>query len=147
MVKAKGSSIGDVIKQYRTLKGLTQEQLAELLNVSYQTVQKYEYGKSTPALETLILISEILKIPIDVFIKQDLREDLLVRIESDITKNHELVMIIKESPELREIIRFYSKSKSSLKDVNILEILRSISKLPQSKRDSYIEIVNRLLKI
>ena len=40
--------IGNKINQLRKLSGMTQEQLAEKLNVSRQTISKWELGKSEP---------------------------------------------------------------------------------------------------
>ena len=40
--------IGRFIAEKRRAKNLTQEQLAELLNVSNKTVSKWETGKSMP---------------------------------------------------------------------------------------------------
>ena len=40
--------IGNKINQLRKLSGMTQEQLAEKLNVSRQTISKWESGSSSP---------------------------------------------------------------------------------------------------
>ena len=40
--------IGKFIKERRTLKGITQEELSNKLNVSKQAVSKWERGKSFP---------------------------------------------------------------------------------------------------
>ena len=45
--------IGKNLKQLREQKGLKQEQLAELLFVTRQTVSNYENGRSRPDIETL----------------------------------------------------------------------------------------------
>ena len=47
------STLGDKIRILRKNKELTQVQLAKLLNVSDDTVQKWEVGKNTPPLEWL----------------------------------------------------------------------------------------------
>lgn len=39
-------SIGNKIKEYRKKSGMTQEQLASRLNVTFQTVSKWETGVS-----------------------------------------------------------------------------------------------------
>ena len=46
------SEIGKQIKKYRTAKGLTQEQLGELVGVTTQAVSKWERG-SVPDAELL----------------------------------------------------------------------------------------------
>lgn len=49
----------------RKQKGLSQEELANLLNVSRQTVSKWEVGDSTPDMGKLIAISDIFEISLD----------------------------------------------------------------------------------
>ena len=41
-----------MIGKYRLLRGLTQEELAEKLNISWRQVQRIETGKCTPSLKT-----------------------------------------------------------------------------------------------
>ncbi len=50
------------IKKYRLQKGLTQEKLAELCNISPDYISEIERGKKTPSLKRLIIISDILKV-------------------------------------------------------------------------------------
>ena len=54
-----------MLKEYRIKKGFAQEEMAELLNISWHHYQRIEIGKGTPSLETFIDIIEILKIPND----------------------------------------------------------------------------------
>lgn len=56
---------GEQIRQGRERKGLTQEQLAESLEVSRQAVSKWEMDLSRPARGKLARLSEVLEIPED----------------------------------------------------------------------------------
>lgn len=49
----------------RKQKRLSQEELANRLNVSRQTVSKWEVGDSTPDMEKLIAISDLFEISLD----------------------------------------------------------------------------------
>lgn len=51
--------IGNKINQLRKLSGMTQEQLAEKLNVSRQTISKWESDSTSPDLESIVKISRI----------------------------------------------------------------------------------------
>lgn len=58
------SVIGKQIKKYRTLKGITQEQLGQLVGVTTQAVSKWECG-GTPDAELLPRLSQVLSVSID----------------------------------------------------------------------------------
>ena len=58
------SEIGKHIKKYRLEKGITQEKLGELLNVTTQAVSRWERG-GTPDAELLPELSRILDVSID----------------------------------------------------------------------------------
>lgn len=49
----------------RKQKGLSQEELANRLNVSRQTISKWEVGDSTPDMEKLIALSDLFEISLD----------------------------------------------------------------------------------
>lgn len=58
-------TLGKKIYTLRTEKGMTQEQLAEYLGVSRQSISKYEYDQSTPELEKIKLLAEIFEVTSD----------------------------------------------------------------------------------
>ncbi|MBR6364561.1 MAG: helix-turn-helix transcriptional regulator [Lachnospiraceae bacterium] len=51
--------------ELRKQKGLSQEELASRLNVSRQTVSKWEVGDSTPDMEKLIAMSDLFGVSLD----------------------------------------------------------------------------------
>ena len=53
--------LGDKLKHCRTIMGLTQEQLARNLGVSWNTVQRWESGKTRPSPLAMEKLQEILK--------------------------------------------------------------------------------------
>lgn len=60
------------IKHLRSIKGLTQEQFSNDLNVSRSRISSYEEERATPQLDFLINLSEYFNVPIDALIKNDL---------------------------------------------------------------------------
>lgn len=67
--------IGKQIKYYRKLKGLSQKQLAKQLNVTWETVSRWENGRVS-ALHKLTQIAEILSIPVSYLLNiQDPKQD------------------------------------------------------------------------
>ena len=59
------NSISQNIKTYRKQNNLTQQQLADRLGVTHQTVSNWENGRSMPNLDTLSDISKKLNIDIN----------------------------------------------------------------------------------
>lgn len=64
-------NLGENIKKLRKEKGLSQEQLAEMLNVSRQAVSKWESGKTYPDIDNLILLKGIFNVTLDDLIIND----------------------------------------------------------------------------
>ena len=62
------NNIGKHIRNIRTAKQMTQEELAEKLFVTRQTVSNYETGKSQPDIDTLILIATALDTDVNTLI-------------------------------------------------------------------------------
>lgn len=54
--------IGECLRDLRKEKGLTQEQLAEKLNVSRRTVSRWETGSNTPDLDVLLQLADIYEV-------------------------------------------------------------------------------------
>ena len=48
--------LGEKLKKLRKARGLSQEQLADQLNVSRQAISKWELGESTPDTDNLVII-------------------------------------------------------------------------------------------
>ena len=51
-----------MFKEYRRLRGYTQEQLAELVGISWRQLNRIENETSTPTLETFKKLVDVLKI-------------------------------------------------------------------------------------
>lgn len=60
---------GEYLKKLRAESNLSQEQLAERLGLSRQSVSKWEQGISTPDTDNFVKLSEIYNIPVDSLIK------------------------------------------------------------------------------
>jgi transcriptional regulator with XRE-family HTH domain len=59
--------IGQAIKQRRLALCMSQEKLAEQLDVSYQQVQRYENGSSKLNVENIQTLAEALSLPVTFF--------------------------------------------------------------------------------
>ncbi|CAM4507538.1 transcriptional regulator with XRE-family HTH domain [Paenibacillus endophyticus] len=76
---------GEKLKTERTKNGWSQEELAEKLFVSRQSVSKWENGQNYPGIEIIIKISDLFELTIDELLRSD----------EELTKT-----VIKESKQL-----------------------------------------------
>lgn len=98
--------------QLRKQKGLSQEELANRLNVSRQTVSKWEVGDSTPDVEKLIAISDLFDVSLDKLVMG--KED---EPQNPTTTKSELVTVLNEKVLTSNNKK---KAKSVLKIVGII---------------------------
>ena len=61
----------NIFKDLRKKKGLTQVELAKLLNVQQTTVSKWEVGRATPDYPVLIKLAELFDVSIDYLLGAD----------------------------------------------------------------------------
>jgi transcriptional regulator with XRE-family HTH domain len=66
-----GGVFGEKLKAERTRKGWSQEELAEKLFVSRQSVSKWENGQNYPSIEMIIKLSELFGVTVDELLKSD----------------------------------------------------------------------------
>ena len=98
--------------QLRKQKGLSQEELANRLNVSRQTVSKWEVGDSTPDMEKLVAISDLFDVSLDKLVMG--KED---EPQNPTTTKSELVTVLNEKVLTSNNKK---KAKSILKIVGII---------------------------
>lgn len=65
-------NISDKIKDNRKQAGLTQEEIAQTLHVSRQTISNWETGRSIPDIYSLVELSNIYDISLDHLVKEDI---------------------------------------------------------------------------
>lgn len=63
--------VGTQIKKYRSNMGISQEELAEKVYVSRQTVSNWETGKNYPDIHSVLLLSSVFNVSLDQLIKGD----------------------------------------------------------------------------
>jgi len=63
--------IGAKIKEARTEKKMTQQELADLLNISRSAISNWESGRNYPDLDTIVRLSDILEISLNKLLRED----------------------------------------------------------------------------
>lgn len=97
-------TLGERIKEARKNKGLTQEELADLLNITVRGLQNYEWNTRQPRIEMLNKIAKILRVPLeslvlDNFIPNDKLINLVDLNLQGITPSDELLKVQEENKE------------------------------------------------
>ena len=64
--------IGKRLKEFRNRQGMTQDDLAERLYVTRQTISSWENDKSYPDIHSLLMMSELFNVSLDTLVKGDI---------------------------------------------------------------------------
>lgn len=81
----------------RKASDLTQEQLAEKLDVSRQSISKWESGQATPELEKIVALSAIFDVTTDYLLKSSEIDDLSVKTE--MLEKQQQMMLVREQKQ------------------------------------------------
>ena len=103
------------LKYYREKAGFTQEEVANELRVTRQSISRWENGKSHPDLDNLVLISELYQVSIDKLIKEN--EELFKKIDQNTQE------ILDKKQKLVEIEHEVSQIVGKEKDESLLLLL------------------------
>jgi transcriptional regulator with XRE-family HTH domain len=122
--------IGKTLKMLRTISGLSQEKLGDLIGLTAQQIQKYEKGLNRINASRLYEIAQVLNRPLAIFFEDYIGDKYYhnfefkkeqERFESEEIRNKEIINLIKafnkiENYELRRniIVLLNSLSKSSI---------------------------------
>lgn len=127
MPKKKVSNInplfGKRLKQYRVACGITQEQIADKLNVNRATYTKYETGVSEPSLDILSRIISVLGIDFNSLLSEkDMREGGIY------DNNMPMFNLTKDEQNIVIALRSFSDDEKIILNDKITEILKSRSR-------------------
>lgn len=86
-------TLGERIRDERKKRGLSQEELADILNVSRQAITKWETDRGIPDIANLIRISEEFEISLDELIKGDNSVKRKIIYDSSMKRWHLLVVV------------------------------------------------------
>ena len=63
--------LGDNIRKYRKLNNMSQDELAEKLNVTRQSVSLWENGQTQPSLENIVALAKLFEVSTDELLVPD----------------------------------------------------------------------------
>ena len=84
--------LGKKITAMRNEKNLSQEQLAEKLNVTRQTISNWENGKFYPDIDSLVNLSKFLNVSLDVLLSYDDKVLDYLKDSTDIVKSNKNIL-------------------------------------------------------
>ena len=84
--------LSEKIKRLRAEKNLTQEQLAEKLQVSRSTISSWETGRSYPDLEMVIEICDCFSVSLDFLLRED--EKMVRKLNFGIKQKRMLIVLV-----------------------------------------------------
>ncbi len=96
-------NLGDRIYKLRTDKGMSQGDLADRLDVSRQTVSKWENYVSTPELDKIVALSDIFGVSVDYIVKGDKTKAVVGTLPSAAGEEEETVRMIRVNPTEKQM--------------------------------------------
>lgn len=95
---------GEILKNLRKSRKLTQKQLAEKLNVTEGTISKYEKGTVYPPFDSIRSLSAILNVPVDTLLGTEVKNNISTfgLTESQIEIVIEMVDLFREKNSARK---------------------------------------------
>lgn len=100
-MKSEKEKLGSRIKAYRKARGISQEQLAEMIGIEPKHVSRLEVGTSYPTIDRLEKIARALHVPMGSFFDRGNQEQL-----SEKAKRLELMIRELDSDYQRIILKF-----------------------------------------
>ena len=104
--------IGDQLQRQRKLRNMSQNELADKLKISRQSISKWENGASLPSFSNVLAISELFDVSLDELIKGDV--ELMNKFEDDKIRlsKTETIFIVGLPLAFFSLIFIYSKDIS-----------------------------------
>ena len=132
--------IGQYIQSLRKAKGISQKQLAERLNISFQAVSKWENGESIPDTGILLELCEILETTVDKLLNggtYTLNQRKVMRVE-DVMEGFRCIEAIGEC--FGENSTFYQGMVEGINQKMNIDLLQYL-KEPNSREAMYAEVL------
>ena len=115
--------VGQRVRMYRSLRGMSQEKLAEELGVTFQQVQKYETGYNRVSASRLWDISQVLNTPVAYFY-----QDMPTQVTSLSPRHITEEKIDTAEPTVQQITQLYDTDPMARKET--LALVRAYYKIP-----------------
>ena len=105
-------SLGKNIQYLRKQKRITQEQLAERMSVTRQTVSKWEADEIIPELNKLVVLSDLFSCKLDALVKEDMNacDEVYSEITVKTVKAFRMARYVMLTPNPEDDVNFYMEN-------------------------------------
>lgn len=132
--------VGQKLRARRTLVGMTQQEMAEAIGITFQQIQKYETGKNRTSASRLFQFARLLDAPADYFFDGLIVSDTKIGIKPGFADNKQAefdaeeddIMTRKETIDL--VKTYYSIQDEQLRK-DFLKMLKQMSKTSKAIQD------------
>ena len=131
--------LGKKLKYYRENCELSQQQVANALNVDRSTYTYYETGKTTPSASTLLKLSKIFNVPCAVFL-ESINQELNLNSRVADADGAYLAQYEEENAVVTADDRIYGLNKEEK------ELIASYRVLDAEQKDAFDAFVKKLLR-
>lgn len=118
------------LKELRERKGLTQEDLAQKLNLTQSTIAYYEGGKKLPTVDTLISLAKFFHVSTDFLLGLcNFQKSPEAAVQGDLSEssNYKLISL---TGEYRKLIRYYEKLNNENREFIIGKMIELYKEQP-----------------
>ncbi len=120
--------LGAHIKEHRKEKGLSQDDLAEAIYVSRQTISNWETGRTYPDVQSLLLLSYVFDVTVDSLIKGDV-EAMAEKMDQAVKEYHRVSTVAVVSAVLCMVLVFWGAMQLVWGDNVVLTVVLAAAAL------------------
>ncbi len=119
-VQERKEIVAEMMRELRKAKGYSQKYISEMLGISPQTYTGYERGRNEPPIETLVRISYLYNMPIDILVQRDRKHK---------TNESAMISLMKMDEEMA-LAREQLKSSPLAENEQVNQFMGILSSLP-----------------
>lgn len=133
-------NLSENLRKIRKENNLSQEQLAEKLNVSRQSVSKWESGQAYPEMDKVIQICQLFNISVDDLLNQDIKELNNNKIAKSNINNFidDVLVYVTKTIDLFSNLKFKDKMKCIFEQLLLILVFYVVSMLILSLVASFL---------
>ncbi|MDK0619068.1 helix-turn-helix domain-containing protein [Clostridium perfringens] len=135
-------SISENIKFYRKKRGLTQQELADKIEKSINSVKKYESGYTNPPIDVINKIADVLEINVIHLIEDNIGNEIIDRLKND-SSSDSVISLLEE--RFSKIGNYDKKFITEVYET-FLDIFKELQK-PVLSQHNFIKKIDNLQSI